>query len=63
MATYDDQEEGHVYPAEESKLPPQLVPLEVCDEANKAECIKHKGDEAVVSREWNEICVHKDNVL
>lgn len=52
-----------MYPTEETKLPSQLIPLEIGDEANETEGIQHEGDESMMPREWNEVSIYEDNVL
>lgn len=50
-------------PAEETKLPPKLIALEIGDEADKAEHIEHERDEAMMSCERNEVGIDKDDML
>lgn len=52
-----------MYPAEETELPSELITLEVCNETNKAENIKHEGNESMVPCKGDEVRIHKDDML
>lgn len=49
--------------AEQGKLAPEVLPLEVGDKADEPNDIQHEADEAVVHRKGDKVGVDKHNVL
>lgn len=63
VARDDDEEEGHVDPAEETELLLEVALFQGHDEAHEADGVEGEADDAVVGGEEMELGVSEDDVL
>lgn len=63
VARNNNEQQAHVDPAEETKLSAELIAFQVRNESYEAEYVEHERNEAMMTCEWNEVCINEDNVL